>query len=197
MKLVRGEIAPEPEKHIGFIVIGDGSRDEKIMRALLARFNDEKAILMLQDRPSLKLEGSIAHASYLVSHYGKDVLIVIDREHFDEGLLKRLLNMYFSEHKIKRRSGGFRHIEVKKGAREASLYIAIMGAEKAIEEVEVALIREIYGATVEPSDEAIIRFLKERGLKIYDLIEKAGEDKLMRAFPSAFINFLKRWARDS
>jgi len=195
MRLVRGEIALEPEKHIGFIVIGDGSRDEKIMKALLRRFDDEKVVLMLQDRPSLKLEGSVAHASYLVGRYGKDVLIVIDREHFDGRYFKRLLSAYFSGHEVKRRSGGFRHIEVEKGPRKANLYVAIMGVKKAIEEVEATLVREVYGEEVEPSDEAIRRFLREHDVKIYDLIERAGEEKLKKAFPPTFIDFLKKWGR--
>ena len=39
MRLVRGEIALEPEKHIGFIVIGDGNGEGKLRARDLERYS--------------------------------------------------------------------------------------------------------------------------------------------------------------
>ena len=47
MKLVRGEVVPEPAVHVGFMVVGDGGHDEKVMKALFKRFDDEKFVKVL------------------------------------------------------------------------------------------------------------------------------------------------------
>ena len=196
MKIIRGETVPKPEKYTGFIVIGDGMHDEKIMKALFKRFNDKKFVLMPQDRPSLKLIGSIDIAAELIGRFGRDVLIVIDREHFDETQLEAQLKQKFSKVELMHKDGAFYTINVMKGTKTANLYIAIMGAKKSIEEVEAALIREYYGEVVKPAKEEIKSALKRHhDEKIYDLIEKLDYEKLRRAFPPSFIDFLKKWSR--
>ena len=194
MRLERG-LRVEEATLIGFLVIGDGSRDEAIMRALLHRFNGEKALLMPQDRPSLGLEGSIRMASELIRRFGRDVLIVIDRERFSGRLLYGLLRTYFDEYEVKRKSGGFRSIWVKKAGKSANLYLVIMGWKKAIEENIAVLIREVLGANVKPTKEAVWAFLRaEAKLHVSDLIGRAGVEKLERAFGKALIRLLKEWS---
>ena|GEM_PF-2461428 len=193
MKLVRGEVVPEPAVHVGFMVVGDGGHDEKVMKALFKRFDDEKFVLMPQDRPSLKLVGSVDLAAELIGRFGKDVLIVIDKEFFDEARFESLLKQRFSNYEVTRRDDGFWLVKVTRGARTANLCVAVMGTRKDIWEVEAAIIREFYGEEVAPTEEEIKRFLRERGVKIYDLIEQLKDESLDRVFPRQFIDFLKRW----
>ena len=194
MRLLRGQPAGDADI-VGFLVIGDGSRDETVLRSLLEKFDGERAVLMPQDRPALGLEGSLDLAAYLIGRFGKDMLIVIDREHFDGRLFRRLLSERFSEYRMRRRAGGFRHLEVRRGTRSANLYVAIMGREKALEENLAVLIREILGEKVEGTKEAVWGFLEKHKLRVDELIERAGEGRLKTAFPAAFIELLKRWGR--
>jgi len=177
------------------MVVGDGGHDEKVMKALFKRFDDEKFVLMPQDRPSLKLVGSVDLAAELIGRFGKDVLIVIDKEFFDEARFESLLKQRFSNYEVTRRDDGFWLVKVTRGPRTANLCVAVMGTRKDIWEVEAAIIREFYGEEVAPTEEEIKRFLRERGVKIYDLIERLKDESLDRVFPQQFIDFLKRWGR--
>jgi len=195
MNIIRGKPVPKLGIYLGFIVIGNGIHDEKVMRTLFKRFDDKAAVLMPQARPALGLEGSIDLAAELIGRFGKDVLIVIDKEAFDESRFKSILEYKFSICSIQKRDTSFWCARVVRGVREANLYVAIMGIEKGIEEVEAILIRERYGEDIEPTKNAIRTFLRRHDTKIYDVIEELGEESIRRAFPRAFIDFLKKWSK--
>lgn len=207
MMLIRGQKL-DAGQLVAFLVVANGSRDEKVMRALLERFEpcekragQEKALLMPQDRPALGAAGSLELAAFLIRRFGKDVLLVMDREHFGRGfygllgeiLKKNQLGRYAIR---RRRTRGFREIEVLRDDKPVKLYVVLMGFEKCREEAEAALIREVYGVEVKPEEGAIRAFLESEGTDIYELIMKAGEDKLRKAFPPALIDLLKSWCRD-
>jgi len=194
MRLVRGERV-ELGELVGFLVLGDGAHDEKVVEALLERFDHRKAVLAPQDKPALGLEWSLELAAYLVGRFGVDVLVVIDGDRFDRKLFSRLVEQYFSYREVEERGERFIGLRVARGGFSARLYVAVMGV-RSIEEVEAALIHALYGEDVEPEKSAIRIFLRERGKKIYDLIREAGEDELRRAFSSELIELLKRWRRN-
>ena len=188
-----------------FLVIGDGHHDESVLEALLKRFElrgHEKAVLMPQDRPALGLAGSLDLAAYLIRRFGKDVLVVIDREHFGRNFY-RLLEEALRKHQLgqytirRRRTRGFREVEVRRDEEIVKLYVVVMGFERHVEEAEAVLIREFFGVEVEPEKDSIRSFLKEKGVSIRDLIMRAGETKLKKAFPPAFVNLLKKWGQNS
>ena len=72
-----------------------------------------------------------------------------------------------------------------------------MGFKKCMEEAEAVLIKELFGVEVEPEKGVIRSFLKEKGMSVEDLIMRAGEAKLKKAFPPAFVNLLKKWGQNS
>lgn len=194
MRLIRGQ-ALRGADVVGFLVIGDGSMDERILKALLRKFNDEKIVLMPQARPALGLDGSLDQAAYLIGRFGMDVLIVIDKEHFDDERFERLLGERFSEREEKERAGSLRHLWVRRGQRSASLFVAVMGHERRIEENLAILIRELLGEEIEGTKGAVWGFLKRLGLHVSELVRRASEEQLKVAFSTAFIEFLKRWSR--
>ena len=204
MRLVRGQRLEEGQL-LAFLVIGDGHHDESVLEALLKRFESreqEKALLMPQDRPALGLAGSLDLAAYLIRRFGKDVLVVIDREHFGRGFY-RLLEEALRRHQLgqytigRRRTRGFREVEVRRDEEVVKLYVVVMGFERHVEEAEAVLIREFFGVEVEPEKGVIRSFLKEKGMSVEDLIMRAGEAKLKKAFPPAFVNLLKKWGQNS
>ena len=204
MRLVRGQRLEEGQL-TAFLVIGDGHHDERVLEALLKRFElrgHEKAVLMPQDRPALGLAGSLDLAAYLIRRFGRDVLVVIDREHFGRNFY-RLLEEALRRHQLgqytirRRRTRGFREIEILKGDKIVRLYVAMMGFKKCMEEAEAVLIKELFGVEVESEKDSIRSFLKEKGVSIGDLIMRAGETKLKKAFPPAFVNLLKKWGQNS
>lgn len=123
------------------------------------------------------------------------MLVVIDGDRFDEERFSRLVKQYFFSSEVEEKGGRFVSLRVARGAEEARLYVAVMGT-RSIEEVEAALIRELYGESVRPEKGAIRAFLRKRGKKIYDLVKEAGEEKLRRAFPLGLIELLKLWGRN-
>jgi len=202
LRLVRGQRLEEGQL-TAFLVIGDGHHDESVLEALLKRFESreqKKALLMPQDRPALGLAGSLDLAAYLIRRFGKDVLVVIDREHFSRNFYQ-LLGEVLRKHQLgqytirRRRTRGFREVEVRRDEEIVKLYVAVMGFERRVEEAEAVLIREFFGVEVEPEKGVIRSFLKEKGMSVEDLIMRAGEAKLKKAFPSAFVNLLKKWGR--
>ena len=204
MRLIRGQRLEEGQL-TAFLVIGDGHHDESVLEALLKRFESreqEKALLMPQDRPALGLAGSLDLAAYLIRRFGKDVLVVIDREHFGRNFY-RLLEEALRKHQLgqytirRRRTRGFREVEVRRDEEIVKLYVVVMGFERHVEEAEAVLIREFFGVEVEPEKDSIRSFLKEKGVSIEDLIMRAGETKLKKAFPPAFVNLLKKWGQNS
>ncbi len=193
MKLERGKFV-EREKLVGFLVIGDGSRDEKVMRALFEVFDHAKIVLMPQSRPALGLEGSVKTTAQLVGRFGRDVLVVIDREHFDEEDFGKYIEEYFEDREVKVDANDFKHVWARRGAMRANFYVAVMGYEKGLEENLATLIHEVYGVRVEPTKEAVWGFLKKKKLHVADLIKKAEEPKLARAFPKRLIELLRKWS---
>jgi len=193
MRLVRGLLITDAEL-AGFLVIGDGHHDEVVMRALLEKFDHGRAVLMPQDRPSLGLEGSVRAAAELIGRFGRDVLVVIDRERFDDGRFNRHVREYFMDRKVKVDADDFKHVWARRGSRWGNLYVAIMGREKALEENLAILIREVFRTDVEPTKEGVRDFLRRRGLHVADLIRRAGRAKLRTAFPRHLIRLLEEWS---
>ena len=193
MRLVRGQLTTDAEL-AGFLVVGDGRHDEKVMRALLEKFDHRRTVSMPQDSFSLGLEGSVRAAAELIGRFGRDVLVVIDRERFDDERFNRHVREYFMDHEVRLDADDFKHVWARRGSRQGNLYVAIMGREKALEENLAVLIREVFGADVEPTKEGVWGFLRRRGLHVADLIMRAGRARLGRAFPRHLIRLLEDWS---
>ena len=106
------------------------------------------------------------------------------------------MEQYFSSSRVEKQHRKFLSLRVARGAGEAHLYVAVMG-DRRIEEVEAALVRELYGERVKPEKKAIRAFLRRHGKRIYDLIKEASEEQLKKAFPPDLIELLKRWSHQS
>jgi len=144
------------------IVLRKELPDGKVVEALLEHFNGEEVVLAPQDRQALGLEGSLALATGLIGRFGRDVLVVIDGDKFDEERFSRLLRAYFSSSEVEVEGKGYKRLRASREPEEARLCIAVMGA-RSIEEVEASLISELYGESAEPGEASIRRLLGRRG----------------------------------
>ena len=197
MRLLRGEVKESEE--IPYVLFGDGARDERIFRAIAEKYDHNKDIKTPQLpigyphslRKTLGLKSLIeAVATYLNITKVRKYVSLIDREHtgtdqeFLIKLRKILLNMGFNIKKIKHLKEGAWKIELKKGAKQATLYIAIQGYRKSIEENLAKLIELKYGEELEPTKQAINKWLKKNRQRDIDLIKKASTHQLEETFPS-------------
>jgi hypothetical protein len=86
------------------------------------------------------------------------------------------------ELRVKHSSKHCYHCYFKTGGKQARVYIAISGGTTNIEEDIACLITELFGEKLDPSKAEIRRFLKEKRLRIEDLIKQATKEQLKRCF---------------
>jgi tRNA A37 threonylcarbamoyltransferase TsaD len=86
------------------------------------------------------------------------------------------------ELRVKHSSKHCYHCYFKTGGKQARVYMAISGGTTNIEEDIACLITELFGEKLDPSKAEIRRFLKEKGLRIEDLIKQATKEQLKRCF---------------
>jgi hypothetical protein len=183
----------------GYVIFGNGQRDERIFGAISSKFNDKISLsspLLSHETGLSAAFKSIAKLAELVSSSFK-YIIVIDREHMDESRLKSFASEHGFELQSLRKLGGFAYLlKVKRGGRVADIYIAVSGFKKNIEENVAKLIEKCYGENVEPSKEAIKEWLRRRNQTERDLIEKASKEVLEESFPG-IVAVIKSFIEDT
>jgi len=177
------------------LILGDGVFDERVVNALSKRFDHRGILLSPRIRPrKTGLKGSIETIAFLVNRklVYNTILLVIDKEHI--GSINELAD-YLKEYGfsitgelIKLNDYSWK-IMVSRGSFYGCIYVSIQGFRKCIEENIVELISLLYGVSVkaiEPTRASIKRFLKMKNTSLEEIIEKAGEEILFKAFPGLY-----------
>jgi len=179
-------------------IMGDGRRDVRILRRAAEKYDHSRIIRIpeagypCRDQRECRrqygkgLSGSIARLAALVSLITVDrFIILIDREHIGsiEDATKKLEEHGFKVIESEAVDEGCWKFSIERGFKKATLYIAILGWIKSIEENLAQLIQLLYGEHVEKSKEAIDAWLKKRGLSDSDLVERASREQFENAFP--------------
>ncbi len=185
MRVVEGEVLGTPH---AYVLIGDGPRDLRVLRATAEKYNHSR-VLKVPQTPIrgtglvnvVKSVSTLANMRLRVSKY----LVLIDKEHVDslENVRNELLKFGFEVLSIKvlgRYSWLFR---VRKGAKEISIYFVVLGMIKCIEENLARLIEIVYGEKVGRNKEDVNKWLRKHGLSDYELVSSAPRSKIEEAFP--------------
>lgn len=194
MKLVEAS-RTEVQAHL---IIGNGQMDERIFGTIASKFDHSMTISNPLSAHETGLSAAFKAIAKLVERVKPlNYLIVIDKEHMEkEGDPKKLLGEYGFELQGFTKINEFAYkIKAKRGDRVANIYIALNGFEKCIEESIVKLIEKLYGEKVEPSKEAIRRWLKVKNKRDIDLIESSTKETLEEAFPG-IVTVIKNLVKD-
>mgnify|MGYP000459829554 CR=1 FL=1 len=184
MKITGAEVVREI---YAYVLLGNGTMDERIISALAKRYNHSKEmrIPIAPQRPT----GLDAVVKALIQCIERSKVIryvvVLDREHITSmnHVEKKLKEHGLEMKRVNVLCGDAIAVEIRRGSKEALLYAIILGFEKRIEENLSKLIELEYGEHIEPDKKVIRRWLKEHGLRDINLIEKATVDHLEEAFP--------------
>ena len=170
-----------------YIIVGDGVREHKVLKAATPKYNHRKILRILQTPiRSTGLTNAIRSLATSVSiNSVVRYLIVVDKEHFKNvnhaiSLLKGHGFEILATEELTRNCWKLR---LKRGHREVTVYIVAMGEEKAVEENIAKLIELKYNEYVEPKKEAVDKWLREHEMRELDLVEGACERKFEEAFP--------------
>jgi len=178
--------------------MGDGRRDVRILRRAAEKYDHSRIIRIPEagypcgDQRECRrlygkgLSGSIARLAALVSRITVDkFIILIDREHVEsiEYAIRKLEEHGFNIIESEAMDEGCWKFSIERGFKRATLYVAILGWIKSIEENLAQLIQLLYGEHVEASKEAIDAWLKKRGMSDSDLVERASREQFEKVFP--------------
>ena len=176
--------------HIYFIT-GNGVREHRILEAAAPKFDHSKIIgipqatLRRHIRPT-GLGATIRALTELVERVRVgSFLILIDREHV-KGLSEvedELKGHGFGVLDKEELTANCWRIRVRRGYKEATIYLVILGVEKAVEENLAKLIELLYLEHVKPTKEEVYRWLRRHDISDKDLVERASKRLFEQAFP--------------
>ena len=189
---------------VAYVIIGDGARDERVFEAIAEKFNHSKVVSIPRLPRGIKplvglpktyglkgLDGCI-NAIITCIEYTKvrTYICIIDREHVgpDEEVPKKLQKVLtergFEIKNIRQLGDGAWLVKARRVAIEITLYIAILGFERCIEENIAKLINCIYRESVEPDKKSVNEWLKSHGLDDRKLVQQASKQILKETFLS-------------
>lgn len=200
MKLVKESKGISPE---WVIISGDGCRDFNVLKRISQEFDGETRVLWFPKKSITRRSGLSALDSIktLASKYGlESVIYIVDGEHINGEPVSEIQEYLQS---IAIQSDAFQPIQnahlvnCSFGSHHIILYCIIAGPETFIEEGIVHLIELILRVSIDLSGERtaewrevkkseINRTLRDRGLNIKKLLQRAGRNQLMQAFPSIY-----------
>ncbi len=173
------------------LLIGNGSSDEQILRELFPKFDGLKYSVALSASPqpyrrSTGLTSTINSLSLLMHKSIKPqrVIIVIDREHVkDKTTIERTIREHGFEiiEDIQLEERAFKLI-LSRGGFKFTLYIAVMGETKSIEEDIAKLEKLVYGDKEGRSPKRIVRkadytHLADVFSNIYKIVEDIEKEE--------------------
>jgi hypothetical protein len=150
------------------IIIGDGTFEEKLLRALAPKFNGMKYSLALSLTPVGKRTGLAALQGLVLTldkgYKVTKALFIVDKEHvtgFDD-IKGKLEEHGFKIEGCKRLGNKAELLRLSRGSSEVDLYVVIAGCTKNIEEEVMKLAGKVYGKKIErPEDIGGIKALIE------------------------------------
>ncbi len=188
-------------------MIGDGPRDQRILKEVAKKYDHRKTLLhpqlpfthYLPQPGRTGLSPALETAYYLAARYDVDrVLVVIDREHLP-GDPRRPTNELRRHgiHPVAVTTHQSGLIEVQAnihlldyGQKRVHILIAPQGFRRSIDEGLAVLIHLIYRDQVGYTKEDVNRWLKQRDIEDYELVELATREQVEKAFP-ALVHALK------
>jgi len=189
--LVEGGLGPAKI----YALIGDGSRDRRVLRAAAEKY-DHRKIIRVPDRPcrGLMEKGpapAIRMLAYLLAETPVTAYIILmDREHVSKpGEIERMMRQHgFSLSESRDLGRGCWRLLVKRGGKSVAVYVVLLGHTKSIEKNLAQLIQLLYGEPVKGEKEDIKRWFKENGEKHRvekdeNLVRKAPKKDFEKAFP--------------
>lgn len=185
MRVVRGEHTTITH---AYVLTGNGSRDIRVLSALAEKYDHSK-ILKTPQTPVKTGTGLTVVARALATLLNMRItvnryLVLIDREHVES---IREAERKFMEYGLEiigteELAEGSWMFKVKKGIKEANIYMVLLGTRKRIEENIAKLILLVYGEKVEENKEAVNNWLRKHKLEdIRDLVRKATRNQLEKA----------------
>ncbi len=187
MRVVRGEHTTITH---AYVLTGNGSRDIRVLSALAEKYDHSK-ILKTPQTPIKTGTGLTVVARALATLLNMRItvnryLVLIDREHVES---IREAERKFMEYGLEiigteELAEGSWMFKVKKGIKEANIYMVLLGTRKRIEENIAKLILLVYGEKVEENKEAVNNWLRKHKLEDTDLVRKATRNQLEKAFPT-------------
>ena len=195
MKLVKESKGVSDESIIA-VLTGNGRTETKILKHLAEEHNGNEKFLFLPSlpihpRPGSGLSALKAVKTYL-SYRIRQTLFLVDREHFDEDEITEKIDRTLRSFGIdvqnielcREEWENVLLIKASVGNREVSIYVAILGDSKCIEEDIAKLAEFELGINIEPKKELIYRALHEQGTDKYTLVKNAQSNNLRKAFPA-------------
>lgn len=173
----------KPDGKQVFVIIGDGTLEEKLLRAIAPKFNGAVCTLVLTSPPLpvgkktgiAALEGL---ASTLDKGYKVDKAIyLVDKEHVASlNEIKEELKGYgFVIEGCEKLGEKSASLDLSRGHVRLKLYVAIGGDNKSIDEELAKLATNLYNKEVKPED------VKRGKIKIKGLISEATIDAIKRS----------------
>jgi len=198
MRVSEGEATPKVH---AYILTGNGSRDIRVVKATAEKYDHSK-VLKVPQTP-LKGTGLASVAKAVATLMSKRVgvsryLIVIDREHvksFKE-VMKKFTEYGLEVKSTEELAEWSWVLKVRRGSREADVYVAVLGVRRRIEENLAKLIELTCGEKVEGSKKAVGKWLRKNKLEDTDLVRKASKQQVEEALPT-LTKALKELASDT
>ncbi len=186
------------------LLLGDGVREERLVRAISEKYNHKKTLLIPTiGYGKVGLTGVIERLSLLtlltrVNRYA----IVIDKEHVEsiDEVMSKLKEYGFTINTIINLDKDLWEIKCTKGPKDITIIFMAVGltAKGRIEENIAKLIRLFYGEEVNPDKVAINTWLRRHNLRDHELIRETLErskEKFRKAFPN-LMTFIEYLAKD-
>ena len=168
-----------------YIIVGDGAREQRVLKAAAPKYNHIKILRVVQiPIRSTRLANAIKSLVTSVSTVNvARHIIVIDKERFgDINYATSLLRGHgFEILATEELIHNCWKLRLRRGHREVTAYIVVMGEEKGIEESIAKLIKLRYNEDVRHEKEAVDKWLREHGVR--DLVEGASKREFGEAFP--------------
>lgn len=185
MRLVKGGLVG---RFAAILLLGNGTRDERIIGEVMSKFNHKKTILLPTIPRRTGIEAIIDQLTILSTTTRVNTyIVVLDKEHLRsvkevESSLKR---HGFSISRIEDLGSDALVIECVRGGRKVVVYVALVGLSDrgCIEECLAGLIKLIYGEDVEPTKESLSKWLSSHDMSDRDIVSRASKEQLRRVFP--------------
>jgi hypothetical protein len=193
-------VSQAPKAGFVLVIVGDGPQEKnRVLPEIAKKFNGKEKQLFLPTlsfphtrtrenaSPGTGVKASLSGLKVSMEKYGfTEAIIILDREHLvginSQNYLEKAATEVGAELRVKHSSKHCYHCYFKTGGKQARVYIAISGGTTNIEEDIACLITELFGEKLDPSKAEIRRFLKEKRLRIEDLIKQATKEQLKRCF---------------
>jgi len=187
MKLALEE---KPEGKPIVVITANGKTDLKILEALANRHNHQtdKTLYIPQRtythlgglKPSIEALTTILHHQPITDTY----IILIDKEHIkNPNQIPQQLQAHGITPTNTQQKQNLIKTEATHGTKQITIYTAILGKNKRIEENIAHLIKLEYDEQIEPDKKAIKTWLKQKDLTLHDLITQARKANLEKALP--------------